>query len=116
MTRRREFTDAYERGRKVFARYAVVFAIPNDRSYARIGVTTTRKVGKAVARNKMKRWVREVFRLDRAALHLEEQGVDIVVNVRRNALDARWADFRRDLGRAMRRAMEHLSSTPGRGA
>lgn len=115
MTRRREFTDAYERGRKVFARYAVVFAIPNDRSYARIGVTTTRKVGKAVARNRMKRWVREVFRLDRAALHLDDKGVDIVVNVRRDALEAPWPEFRRDLDRAMRRAIDRLSSKPGRG-
>ena len=104
IARRRDFTDAYEKGRKVFAKYSVVFAIPNARGYARLGVTTTRKLGNAVERNRMKRWVREVFRRDRGALSLDDRAVDLVVNVKRSALDARWDEFRRDLGRALERA------------
>ncbi len=34
----------------------------------RLGVTVTRKVGPAVKRNRIKRWVREAFRRERGAL------------------------------------------------
>jgi len=54
----------------------VVFACPNDLPYSRLGLSVSRRLGKAVARNRWKRIVREAFRLSR--LHLPA-GLDLVV-------------------------------------
>jgi ribonuclease P protein component len=96
----------YETGRKVFSRYSVLFFAPNDLTHSRIGITTTKKIGKAAVRNRLKRWTREVYRRQRAPLALDELKVDVVVNVKQAASDAAYDDFSRDLGRALARIAE----------
>jgi ribonuclease P protein component len=48
---------------------------PNRLSYNRLGVTVTKKVGKAVARNRFKRVAREFFRLNNSSW---PQGFDLL--------------------------------------
>ena len=48
----------------------------------RLGITVTRRVGKAVIRNRVKRQVRECFRRRRALL---DDGLDVVVIARAGA-------------------------------
>lgn len=50
----------------------------------RLGVTVTRKVGKAVKRNRIKRLVREAYRRERASLPV---GIDMVWVAKRDAVD-----------------------------
>ena len=54
----------------------LVFGEANGLAHPRLGLSVSRKVGNAVARNRWKRLLREAFRLTRAAL---PQGVDLVV-------------------------------------
>ncbi len=65
-----------------------------DRDGPRIGLTVPRALGGAVIRNRIKRRIREAFRL-----HREEFGPqwDIVVNPRRASLEAPFADLERGL-------------------
>lgn len=100
----------YETGRKVFSRYAVLFFAANGLTYSRIGITATKKLGKANVRNRVKRWSREVYRHEREPLRLDDRALDVVVNVKPNAADSTFADYSRDLGRALARVAE-LSST-----
>ena len=65
LAKRREFLHVYETGRKLFTRYSVVFFAANDLPHSRIGVTATKKLGKANVRNKLKRWTREIYRRQR---------------------------------------------------
>jgi len=61
--RRADFLRATRRGRRVETGYFRVFVLRReDGGATRLGITVTRKVGKAVFRNRIKRLVREWFR------------------------------------------------------
>ena len=102
---RREFVRIYEEGRRLFARYSVLFIAANALGHPRLGVTVTRKMGKAHDRNKLKRWVRETYRRRKSSLGLESRSLDLVVNVKTAATTVNFAEFAEDLGRALERAV-----------
>jgi ribonuclease P protein component len=86
---RAEFQQVYDRGRKHQGRFMLVFTLPRDgQQPARLGIAATRKLGKAVERNRAKRLVRELFRR-----HPAPPGVDIVVVPRRPLIDASYASL-----------------------
>jgi ribonuclease P protein component len=105
LAKRREFVRVYESGRKVFSRYAVLFFAGNDLPHSRIGITATKKVGKANVRNRLKRWTRETYRRQREPLGLDGRSLDIVVNVKPNAAAASFDDYSRDLARVLERVV-----------
>jgi ribonuclease P protein component len=109
LTKRREFLRVYESGQKLFSRYAVLFFMPNGLPHSRIGITATKKLGKANARNRVKRWTREVYRRQRAPLALDGRSLDVVVNVKPNADGASFEDYSRELVRILQR----LPISPG---
>lgn len=105
LAKRREFLRVYEAGRKLFSRYSVLFYAANDLTYSRIGITATKKSGKANVRNRLKRWTREVYRRQRGPLDIDSRSLDVVVNVKPNAVQATWGDYSLDLQRALKRVV-----------
>jgi ribonuclease P protein component len=105
LAKRREFLRVYEAGRKLFSRYSVLFYAANDLPYSRIGITATKKSGKANVRNRLKRWTREVYRRQRGPLDIDSRSLDVVVNVKPNAVQASWGDYSLDLQRALKRVV-----------
>jgi ribonuclease P protein component len=106
LTKRHEFVRVYETGRKQFSRFAVLFFAANDLPNSRIGITVTKKVGKANIRNRLKRWTREVYRRQREPLGLDALPLDIVVNVKPSALEASFADFTAEFVKALERVIK----------
>jgi len=98
--KRRQYLEVYGRGRKTHCPHFVVYVLENGLDYHRLGITVSRKVGKAVVRNKVKRRLREVFRANKPSW---DAHYDMVVNVKRSAAEAVFdklgADFREALGR-----------------
>jgi ribonuclease P protein component len=82
--KRRDFEKAYEEGKKVVMPEFALFGRPNGLPHSRLGITTTRKLGKAVIRNRARRLVREAYRTHRDRL---PHGFDLVVVVRAPLLD-----------------------------
>ena len=109
LAKRPQFVRVYEAGRKQFSRYAVLFFAGNDLQNSRIGITVTRKVGKANIRNRLKRWTREVYRRQREPLGLDAQALDIVVNIKPGAVQASFEEFSRDLTRVLERIVMDAS-------
>ena len=100
---RRDFLSIYEKGIKVFGRFVVAFSVPNELTYSRLGITATKKLGKANRRNLAKRWIREVYRVEKEKVGLTTVSADVVVNVKPNAATASFEEFRADLLRCLTR-------------
>ncbi len=76
---RRAFGRVYAARRRKHLGPITVYVKPNDLGYPRLGLSVSRKVGAATKRNRIKRMLREAFRLGQ---HDWDRGFDVVVVVR----------------------------------
>ena len=82
--KRSEFYELTRSGRKLENECWIAFIQPNRFNRPRLGITVTRKVGKAVERNRVKRLIREYFRLNRQRFN---QNWDINIIAKKKAID-----------------------------
>lgn len=77
LLRRPQFQKVMAEGRKQRVEdLCTLFYLPNGLGHHRLGIIASRKIGNAVARNRAKRKIREVFRHHKQA---GQPGMDIVV-------------------------------------
>ena len=92
----RAFDAVYDARARKHAGPLAVLSRPNDLDYARLGLSVGRRVGPATQRNRIKRRIREAFRLDQ---HDLPAGYDYVIVVRPHD-PAPLADYRQWLADA----------------
>ncbi len=120
--RRADFLRVSQLGRRLNARYFLILVL--DRGAAesggdpcvgasspRLGITVTRRVGKAVRRNRIKRLVREWFRHSQERLRRDWQGYDLVVIAKREIPETlAFSQVQCDLDRALGERLPPASS------
>lgn len=95
----REFHAVYKRGRSVVTKYIVMYYLKNDLNENRIGISVSKKVGNAVVRNRVKRLIKETFRLKVDSIGL---GYDIVIVARVRMNHATFKDTSREMNRVLK--------------
>ena len=100
LTSRRQFLTVYDRGRRVRGKCVTVFGMPNRLGRSRVGFTVTKKLGGAVERNRIKRQLREIFRLNRLS---GSGSLDIVINAHHSIGASPVAEIESDLLRCVDR-------------
>lgn len=74
-----DFKLAYAAGLREDAGGIIIYARPNGLTHPRLGISIGRRAGGAVVRNRLKRLLREAFRMEQHAIGA---GLDLVVVVR----------------------------------
>ena len=107
------YSKAYAKGDKFVGKYAVVYILKDLRAHKlmkanpekkfinRVGLTVSKKLGKAHIRNRIKRILREGLRQTEKENNLKK-GFLIVLVARVSAQDATSEDIRKDLTKAVK--------------
>lgn len=92
------FRRLYSKGKSAATANLAVYVRRNGRKQSRLGLTVGTKVGKAVRRNKVRRRLREAYRIHEDRM---VPGWDIVVVARVRAAFAPYRELERDLLRLL---------------
>jgi ribonuclease P protein component len=82
LTRPSDFKRVFDRRCSVSDGILIVYGLPNEKGFCRLGLSVSRKAGSAVRRNRLRRLYREAFRLSRGEMPV---GLDLVLVPRGDA-------------------------------
>lgn len=94
LVRRADFDAVYRHGRRRSSPSFAIFFRHNELDISRFGMSVKRTLGGAVLRNRIRRRIREILRLNRQEI---ASGWDIVIHPRPSALTADYAPLSAEL-------------------
>lgn len=97
------FATIRREGRTLLHPYLVIALLPNGLDHSRFGLSAGRRVGKAVKRNRVKRWMREAVR-SRIQEGVVVSGFDVVLIARAPIQEAGFQQVDRAVGLLLYRA------------
>ncbi len=99
LTKPEQYALVYNEGRSWISDLVVMKALPNGLASSRYGLSVSKRIGKAVTRNRVKRLLREILRSKPL-----EPGWDIIFIARPLAADANYADMEKSIDTLLSRA------------
>lgn len=97
-----DFGKVYRKGKSRANRQLVLYVLDNGTERNRLGISVSKKVGNSVVRHRVKRLIKEAYRLNE---HLFEKGFDLVFIARNDARDRTFAE--------MEKSVLHVSDSQG---
>ena len=85
--KKKEILLVYKKGNRYRGRYFTLIYLTNDLSYSRMAVVASKKVGRAVVRNKVKRRLRTLYRRNKNVL---QKNLDLVFIAKKEAHEVPW--------------------------
>lgn len=99
LRRRADYLRCYRTGRRRHGSLAILYFVPNQLGHPRLGITASRKVGKAVVRHRLKRRIKEIYRRwnDRGQL----PALDLIIHLKPEAGGSDFPALRSELLRLL---------------
>lgn len=94
LRRRKDFDLVFSDGSRRHTKNFTIILRLNGLQFSRLGVTVGKKVGNAVKRNRVKRYLREFFRLHK---HKLPPSHDVVIIAKKDAATLAYHDVRKEL-------------------
>lgn len=89
-----EIKKVYESGKSAACRDFVVYFTENGRAFNRLAVSVSKRVGNSVVRHRVKRIIKEAFRLSEQKV---SQGYDFVLIARSSCIEKKSTDMEKSL-------------------
>lgn len=97
----RDFRYLYNKGKSFAGAYLVIYVKKAGKRENILGITVTKKIGNAVTRNRVRRLIRECYRLRESEINT---GYKIVVVARGRAAEADFYAIRNDMGYLLKKS------------
>ena len=78
----RDFVNVYTSGKSYANKFLVIYTLKNNSDRNRLGISVSKKVGNSVVRHRLKRLIKESYRLHEKVFN---SGLDIVVIARKGS-------------------------------
>ena len=101
LTQNYEFRRVYSGGTPYYGRFIVLYKKRNNFKRVRLGITATKKIGKACVRNRARRLIFESFRLFYDRILCDS---DIVIIAKPAITEACFSDVLKETDRLMKKA------------
>ncbi|OLS02717.1 ribonuclease P protein component [Tissierella creatinophila] len=85
-----EFKNIYKVGKNYWNRNLILYVKNNGLNETRVGYTITKKIGNAVTRNKIRRRMKEIYRLN---FHNIKDGYDLIFIAKRSIVDISFEEL-----------------------
>ncbi len=85
-----EFRKVYNKGKNYWNRNLVLFVKKNNLGYTRVGYTITKKVGNSVVRNRIRRQMKEIYRLNFDRI---EKDYDLIFIPKKSVVDISFIEL-----------------------
>ena len=90
LKKNQDFQKVYKNSKSYANKYLVMYILENGLGKNRLGISVSKKVGNSVIRHRLKRLIKESYRLNEAVF---KSGFDIVVVARTTAKDRTYRDI-----------------------
>ena len=94
----KDFSLIYNKSQKMHTKYAIIFIKENNTNQRRFGFVASKKTGKAVQRNRIKRLFKEFVKLNRTKL---KENTDYIFvgksNLKENIRSLKYKDIEKDM-------------------
>ncbi|NLC04036.1 MAG: ribonuclease P protein component [Tissierellia bacterium] len=85
-----EFKRVYSGGKSYWNRNLVLYVRKNGLENSRIGITITKKIGNAVVRNRIRRRMKEIYRLKLGNI---KSGYDLILIPKKNVIQISYKEL-----------------------
>jgi len=96
--KRKEFLAVMASGQRLQTKHFIIYHRLSSYPFSRLGITVSHQVGKAVQRNRVKRLLREFFRLHKQKLY---PGQDVVIIAKKGAANLTYHQISEELSKVL---------------
>ncbi len=93
-----DFRRVMRSGKRLTSKDFILFLLENERGYHRLGIVAKKEIGPASLRNRMKRYLREFFRLHK---HQIKGPLDMIILIKKGVLLGRYREAEEELRRVL---------------
>ncbi|MBS3921271.1 MAG: ribonuclease P protein component [Deltaproteobacteria bacterium] len=93
-----DFRRVMKSGRRLISKHYILFLQENERGFHRLGIVVKKEVGPANIRNRMKRHLREFFRLNKQQI---KGSFDMIILIKKGSLPEYYRETEEELRRVL---------------
>ena len=100
LKKNKDFKGVYTKGKSYATYNLVIYSLPNRLGYNRVGFSISKRIGKAVQRNRIRRRLKEIIRLEKNL----KKGYDLVFIARKAVIKRDYHQLVNDVRKLLKKA------------